>query len=138
MSAQRSVNAPIRVLIVDDEQPVRSVLTSYLQKFGYLPMEATNAEEARRALESEQVDIVISDNQMPGMSGVNLFRLIEEKYPDLVDRFLLITGTKYDEEVASFCRASRAAFLEKPFQLREISAILEGMVTQLREASPAN
>lgn len=127
----RSGSDRLCVLIVDDEAPVRNVLASYLQKFDYRPLEAANALDAYRTLETENVDIVISDNQMPGMSGVQLYRRIEKDFPELTDRFLLITGTKHDEEVALFVRETSASFLEKPFQLKEISRILDDMVARI-------
>lgn len=127
----------IRILVVDDEEPVRGVLKSYLEKFDYRTLEATDGKEALRLLETEPVDIVISDNQMPGMSGVELYRRIEERDPQLAGRFLLITGAKHAPEVVGFVRDSKASFLEKPFQLKEISSLVEEMVSQLEETSPA-
>jgi len=126
-------DAQIRVLVVDDEPPVRDVLTSYLEKFDFEPLEATDGEEAWRTLESEKVDIVISDHQMPGLSGVELFHRIEATYPALAARFILITGTKHELSVVSYCREGRAAFLEKPFRLKDLSSILEGMVSGIKE-----
>ena len=80
----------LRVLIVDDEASVRKVMAAVLAQLG-LPCEtAAGGEEALHILETSQIDAVISDLQMPGMSGLELLTKVRQIHPQLV--FLMVTG----------------------------------------------
>ena len=62
----------LRVLIVDDEISVRKVMAAVLAQLGFPCETAASGEEALRVLETQRIDAVISDLQMPGMSGMEL------------------------------------------------------------------
>ena len=64
----------LRILVVDDEEPIRSLFSSILQSDGYACVLARNAAEARVKLEEDTFDVVISDVRMPGESGLDLIR----------------------------------------------------------------
>ena len=79
-----------RLLVVDDEESIREFLEIMLKKEGY---EVTTAEDGLRAkelLQKKSFDMVISDLQMPNMTGIDLLKYVKESYPDVV--FMLITG----------------------------------------------
>src|SRR5437870_2527633 len=81
----------VRVLVVDDEASARNVLALVLAQIGHRCEKAANGEEALRILEEKQTDVVISDLQMPGISGMELLAKVRQLYPHLV--FLVVTGT---------------------------------------------
>jgi len=68
-----------RALVVDDEENIRLVLRTLLKKHGYEVRTAGSAEEALEALEDEPADFVLADVRMPGMSGIELCRTLEER-----------------------------------------------------------
>ena len=78
------------ILIVDDEQSICELLEITFRKEGHRVEVARDGESARRRLESQIFDIVVSDVCMPGESGVDLLKLTKEIAPDCF--FLLITG----------------------------------------------
>src|ERR1035438_7169250 len=78
------------ILVVDDERSICELLEITFRKEGYRIEVAHNVEAAKRKLESQIFDIVISDVRMPGESGVDLLKLTKEIAPDCF--FLLITG----------------------------------------------
>ena len=78
------------ILVVDDERSICELLEITFRKEGYRIEVAHNVEAAKRKLESQIFDIVISDVRMPGQSGVELLELTKEIAPDCF--FLLITG----------------------------------------------
>jgi len=80
----------LRVLIVDDEASVRRVMAAVLGQMGLACETAGNGEEALGVLERQPVDAVISDLQMPGMSGMELLSKVKKNYPAVV--FLMVTG----------------------------------------------
>src|SRR5512135_3193369 len=79
-----------RVLIVDDEKPVRTLLSNYLSSLGFETAEAGDAEEALAMLAREPFQLVLSDIQMPGRNGVSLLAEIRRLHPDIA--VLMLTG----------------------------------------------
>ena len=105
----------MRVLVVDDEAPARNVLALVLAQIGHRCEKAANGEEALRILEAKQTDVVISDLQMPGISGMELLAKVRQLYPHLV--FLVVTGT---DDIQVGIRAMQEGaddYLVKPFQV---------------------
>ena len=114
----------MRVLVVDDEQPVREMLRTYLERHGFEAVITASAEEALSVLRSQPFDAILSDYSMPGMNGVELYRRVQKAFPGLAKRFLLITGTRFTPEVVKFIQEAGANILEKPFRLQELSNAL--------------
>src|SRR6266571_2252988 len=105
----------VRVLVVDDEASARNVLALVLAQIGHRCEKAANGEEALRILEEKQTDVVISDLQMPGISGMELLAKVRQLYPHLV--FLVVTGT---DDIQVGIRAMQEGaddYLVKPFQV---------------------
>ncbi len=91
-SETKSEAVPETVLVVEDEVFVRMVISEYLRGCGYKVIEAANADEAIRILESRfDVEIVFSDVSMPGsMDGLRLVHLIRDRWPPI--RLILASG----------------------------------------------
>jgi two-component system, cell cycle sensor histidine kinase and response regulator CckA len=80
------------VLVVDDEQSFRSLLSEALQNAGHDPVLASNGAEALQIAQEHKEDIplVVTDFTMPGMSGIELLRTLRDRRPDM--RGILLTG----------------------------------------------
>jgi PAS domain S-box-containing protein len=102
------------VLLVEDEQPVRELVRTILERAGHRVVEAASPEEALATFNSmKSVDLLLTDVVMPAMSGFELFRTLVERLPSL--RVLFISGYT-DYALFEPTIADRgAAFLEKPF-----------------------
>ena len=72
----------IRILVVDDELSMREFLSILLEREGYNVTVAASAQEALRIMESALFDLVLSDVNMPGLSGIELLASIKEKAPE--------------------------------------------------------
>jgi response regulator RpfG family c-di-GMP phosphodiesterase len=108
-------SATLRVLIVDDEISVRKVMAAVLAQLG-LPCEiAASGEEALRILETHRIDAVISDLQMPGMSGMELLLKVRQSYPQMV--FLVVTGVDDIRVGVQAMRQGADDYLVKPLQV---------------------
>ena len=81
---------PPRVLVVDDEQVIREILSDFLVMEGYQVLTAGDGQQALTILENETVHMVISDLKMPVMGGLELLGHIRARYPELVT--LIMTG----------------------------------------------
>ena len=105
----------LRVLIVDDEVSVRKVMAAVLAQLG-LPCEtAANGDEALHILETHRIDAVISDLQMPGMSGMELLAKVKQIYPRIV--FLVVTGVGDIRVGIQAMRQGADDYLVKPLQV---------------------
>jgi DNA-binding NtrC family response regulator len=69
------------VLVVDDNEVLCRLACDILEMDGYRAVPACNAEEALEALERESFDVVVTDFRMPGMNGLELARVIQERNP---------------------------------------------------------
>jgi len=105
----------LRVLIVDDEVSVRRVMAVVLTRLGFPCETADSGEEALRILEAQRIDAVISDLQMPGMSGMELLAKVKQIYPHLI--FLVVTGVDDIRVGIQAMRQGADDYLVKPLQV---------------------
>jgi CheY-like chemotaxis protein len=113
----------VRVLIVDDEAGIRELICSVLATNGYETLEARNGPEALELARQIPCDLVIADQVMPGMSGLELIkRLSAERYPSC---YLLISGFGLEDE-----EQRGLPFLAKPFTMIQLVEILEKVTSQ--------
>ena len=108
-------SATPRVLIVDDEASVRKVMAAVLTQVGVSCETAASAEEALRVLETREMDAVISDLQMPGMSGMDLLAKVRQSYPQTV--FLMVTGVDDTRVGIQAMRQGADDYIVKPQQV---------------------
>ncbi len=80
----------LRILVVEDEQPIRSFLARTLTKFGHRPRLTANGAEALEAFAAEPFDVVLTDLGMPGISGIELARTVAQRSPKTP--VILLTG----------------------------------------------
>ncbi len=93
---------PYKILIVDDEEPVRNLFKDLLAKEKHDIKLAPSAEEGLEYIEKDDFDIVLLDIKLPGISGVEALKLIKEKNPN--QTVIMITGYGYDEELIAKCK----------------------------------
>lgn len=115
---------PARVLIVDDEEMVRSIITQLLLLKGHTVRTASSGPEALECVEQESFDIVFTDFGMPEMSGADLAQTLRTSYPELP--VVLLTG--YTEPDAAVQHVQ--AVLSKPFKLKELQSTIQQLVFQ--------
>jgi CheY-like chemotaxis protein len=126
--ANRTRSAPT-VLIVDDEEPIRTVERRILERAGYHILEAADGPSAIALLdENVPLDLLLADVEMPGLLGSEMARRIRRKRPDL--KVLFVTGhaDRLFEEQPLLWEGE--AFLDKPFNqeglLEAVSLLLFG------------
>ncbi len=121
-------NAPPRILIVDDEKAIRMMLLDYLET-EYETASAETGEAALEILKSTRFDLVISDINMPGISGPQLLSEIRRKYPST--KTALITAYNVDEYIRAAKEHSISNIIPKtvPFNFTELDLIVHGLIT---------
>jgi len=105
----------LRVLIVDDEVSVRKVMAAVLAQVGLRCESAASGDEALHVLKTHPIDAVISDLQMPGMSGLELLAKVKQSYPLMV--FLMVTGVDDVRVGIQAMREGADDYLVKPLQV---------------------
>jgi two-component system, NtrC family, response regulator PilR len=107
-----------RILVVDDEESIREFLEIMLKKENY---EVTTAEDGQRAkdiLSKKSFDMVISDMQMPHVTGIELLKYVKETYPDIV--FMMITAFGTTETAVDAMKMGAYDYVTKPFKIDEV------------------
>lgn len=104
------------VLVVDDEEVVRKTLEALLTRAGYPVVLASNGEEALARVDSGELLMVITDVEMPGISGLDLLRRIHQVKPTLP--VLIVTGYPSIERVVEAIKHGAVDFIPKPFEGR--------------------
>jgi two-component system, cell cycle sensor histidine kinase and response regulator CckA len=119
------------ILLVEDEEGLRSLNARGLRSRGYSVIEASNGVEAMEALELENgsVDLVVSDVVMPEMDGPTLLKEMRARNPDL--RVIFVSGYAEDAFEKSLPENQQFSFLPKPFTLSQlVAAVKETMAPQ--------
>ncbi|MBO9692788.1 MULTISPECIES: response regulator transcription factor [unclassified Chryseobacterium] len=126
----------MKVLIVEDNSRVSSLLKRGLESQEYQVYISEDAEDAIVLLNKITFDLAITDIMLPKMSGIDLCKLIKQKYPDLPIIMLTALGT-IDEKIEGF-DAGADDYMVKPFEIRElyvrIKAILQRRSARNKEA----
>jgi CheY-like chemotaxis protein len=106
------------LLVVDDEPAIRTLVRRILESDGFRVAEASSAQEALRVLAVHNVVLLITDIQMPGMSGLELAEAVKVQRPDLP--VLLMSASLPEQVGAKLDRP--CSFLQKPFSGGDLTA----------------
>ncbi len=108
-----------RVLIVDDEESIRKLLKSRMEREGYDTLTAANAEEAEKAFgaNGNGIGTVVTDLKMPGRDGFQLMKSLKEK--NIYTKYIVITGHGEKEAAVQSVKYGATDYLEKPFDLED-------------------
>jgi CheY-like chemotaxis protein len=119
------------IIVIDDNDEVRSVVTAVLRNFGFTVLEATGGEDAIRMILTERPDLIISDVQMPGMDGHHLLAAIRDLQSTAAIPFILMTGNGSRDDYRRGMVCGADDYLYKPFTPDElIEAVLSRLVRQ--------
>jgi CheY-like chemotaxis protein len=119
------------ILVIDDNDEVRSVVTAVLRNFGFSVREATSGEAAIQMVLTEKPDLIISDVRMPGMDGHHLLGAIREMQATAAIPFILMTGSGSRDDYRRGMVCGADDYLYKPFTPDElIEAVLSRLVRQ--------
>ncbi len=110
----------IRILLVDDEDSVRTFAQRALRKKGYTVVSCNSAENALETLKTDKnFNLLITDMVMPGLNGIELSKLVLEELPDI--KIILASGYSEDILKGEFSDIENMSFIPKPFSLSDLT-----------------
>ena len=121
---------PGPILVVDDEAEVRDTLQSALDQGGYEAVVAPDAERALDLMARRAFPVVITDLQMPGLSGLDFLSEIRARYPDTLG--VVITGHASTETAVEALKRGAYDFIQKPFRITQMEATLDRALEHAR------
>lgn len=116
----------MKILIIEDNLRVSSLMKRGLESQGYEIYISEDAEDALVIVERIDFDLIITDIMLPQMNGIELSKLIKQKHPDLPIIMLTALGT-IDEKIEGF-DAGADDYMVKPFEIRELYARIKAIL----------
>ena len=124
-------SSDVKILVVDNDEKILSILREYLELCHYHVKTVETGLEALKLLRSEDYHVLLTDIVMPDISGLGLIEITKKEFPELP----IIAMTGYGKQVKEL--ASEIApdhYLEKPFNLTELSRIIESILHKEKTA----
>lgn len=122
-----------RVLIVDDEPHMTHVLKLYLERVGYAVETAPNGQVALASVLKKAPDVMITDIQMPVMTGQELCLALEAQYPSRQFPIFVMTSMTDREHREWTEKITNLTFLEKPLSMRSLHRELDQYFESLKQ-----
>lgn len=119
-----------KILVVDDEQSLREVLSIMLKRAGYAVTSVSDGEEAIEHLNKEIFDLVITDLRMPKVDGMEVLKAVKSASPDTV--VLVITAFATADSAVEAMKQGAYDYLTKPFQVDEVQLIIRNALEKRR------
>lgn len=111
------------ILIVDDEENMLKMLKTFFEEKEFKCYTAKNGREALVVIEANKVDLVITDMKMPEMDGLELLRVIKEKYNNI--SAVIMTGFAEEYTTTEALNLGADGYITKPFRNKELLLILK-------------
>jgi len=120
------IKSDYSVLVVDDEESQRLILTGHLRKRGFTAASAPSAIAAIEILKDSVVDVVISDYKMPEMTGLQFLSEVKSINPEI--NFIIITAFGTVENAVTAMKKGAYDFISKPVNLDELDLLLDRLI----------
>ncbi|TMQ58921.1 MAG: response regulator, partial [Candidatus Eisenbacteria bacterium] len=121
---------PARVLVVDDEPSVVEVFREFLSGEGYALSVALSGEEAVRLIPEIKPDLVLTDINLPGLSGLEVMRFAKREDPEVA--VIVVTGYASASTAIDALREGAYDYVTKPFDLDDVQQIVERGIANRR------
>jgi two-component system NtrC family sensor kinase len=117
-----------RVLVVDDEDSIKELLTNVLEMDHHEVVLASNGREALDLVRSQPFDLIVSDVKMPIMGGAELYQRLRDEGHPLASRLIFVTGDTVAAETRAFLQGVPNPVLSKPFRLRDVRETVQSVL----------
>lgn len=114
----------LRILVADDESPIRQALTRFLERSGHIVVAVDSGSSALEAVGHHVFDAIFLDIRMPDISGQDVFEQWQNERPELARRVVFLTGDIVSEDLQQFLSGTGRPFIAKPFDLDAVVQFL--------------
>jgi two-component system chemotaxis response regulator CheY len=114
-----------KIVIVDDFSGVRSIVKETLEKKGYQVLDASNGDDALKFFDGTQIDLVITDFDMPDMNGAQLVEKIRGMTRYTYTPVVILSGIRKERVDEQLKGLNVACFLQKPFEIKHFYSVIE-------------
>lgn len=118
----------LRILIVDDEEPLRNLLKASFQRSGYDVVAVSNGTDALKVFESQRIDLVLLDVIMPGIDGFTLCRELRKQSEVPI---VMLTAMNRPDDIVRGFDTGADDYIPKPFTFREVEVRLEAILRRI-------
>ncbi|MFO7177889.1 MAG: ATP-binding protein [Pseudomonadota bacterium] len=123
--AERPRTTGARILVVDDEPLLGQTLSFAFRGKHEVVVAVSGREALARLAVDSRYDLVLCDLMMPDVSGQNVFEAVRRDHPELLSRFVFMTGGAFTERAQEFLEQHSGRTIEKPFTMAEIERVLD-------------
>lgn len=116
-----------RILVVDDEDALRTVLSSELEGEGYKVASAADGSEAIEILKKEGFDLILLDIKMPNVDGFEVLKFVKESHPDT--KVIMLTGFADLKNAIESKKLGAEDFVSKPYDLVDLLTTVERVLS---------
>ncbi len=117
-----------KILVVDDEDALRTVLSSELVSEGYEVAAAGDGDEAINELQKKAFDLVLLDIKMPRMNGFEVLKFIKDKHP--TTKVIMLTGFADLKNAIESKKLGAEDFVSKPYDLVDLLTTIERVLSE--------
>ncbi len=117
-----------KIVIVDDFTGIRSIVRETLIKKGYQVLEASSGQEAMKFFDGTQVDLLITDFDMPDMDGAQLVTKVRNMTRYLFTPVIILSGVRKDRVEDRIKDLNIAAYIQKPFEITHFYSVIQRLV----------
>ena len=123
-----------KILIVEDERPIREMIAFHLSRAGYDTLEAADSQAARQLLTDERPALALIDWMLPDMSGLELTRMLkrDDEFEDLA--VIMLTARADEHDKVTGLDGGADDYVTKPFSPRELVARIKAVLRRSRTA----
>jgi two-component system NtrC family sensor kinase len=123
-AAAMTLATGLRILVADDESPIRNALSRFLEKSGHSVVAVDSGGAAIAAARNEAFDAVLLDMRMPDVSGKQVFEQWQREPPALARTVVFLTGDIVSTDLQQFLASTGRPFIAKPFELEAVIRVL--------------
>lgn len=125
----------LNLLVVDDEPAMRALLKQSLEGAGHRVVEAADGHSALEVVEREDIDLILTDLRMEGLTGIDILKAIRQQHPKI--GVMLITGFATLESAMEAMRLGAIDVIQKPVNMSELAQKISGYATKRTMAKDA-
>lgn len=126
-----------RILVVDDEKPIRDLLVEALSRAGHTVQAFPSARDALEAFQAGRYDLALIDVRMPKLDGIELFQILRERDPHLASHVVFMTGDIRSMSTQTLLSDTGRPALIKPFDLIRLEEIIQDVRTSNPSTGPS-